>query len=204
VDLVCHGTPSNTYLKQHLKHLGISFPVDRIAFRGEFDQKLTVWKDGKICHQKAWKDDAYFAAFYGNIISNAACYTCPYAQAKRVSDITIGDFWGLGELVKLDSRHPRPSLVLINTEKGQSFFEAVSEQLNWEQRSVEEGICGNGRLISPPGTNETAEIFRKVYTCKVFGFYNSLRVSYKIAQIRTVFQQWFKILMERLKIRNDT
>jgi hypothetical protein len=204
VDLVCHGTPSNLYFKQHLEHLGIAFPVDRITFRGEFDQQLTVWKDGKICYQKLWRQDPYFAAFYGNIISNDSCYTCPYAQGKRVSDITIGDFWGLGPLVEQTERPERTSLVLINTETGQRFFDLVSQQLVWEQRPVEEGIRGNGRLNAPPGTNKTATTFKKVYACRTFGFYTSLRVAYKIAGIRTACGTGIKKIKERRKNGNDT
>lgn len=191
VDLVCHGTPPNTYFKQYIKKLGITFPVDRITFRGEYDQMLTIWKDQKIIYQKSSKDDAYFSAFYGNIISNTSCYRCKYAQPRRVSDITIGDFWGLGELNEIERKSARASLILVNTEKGQEFFNSVKNELVCEQRTVEEGISGNGRLIAPPGEKREAVIFKRVYASKVFELQNALRITYRIVRIECFLKKMY-------------
>lgn len=177
VDLVCHGTPPNKYLKQYLFELKAKEPYQKIRFRGEFDQMLTVWKDDKVVHQKDWKQDVYFAAFYDNMISYDSCYFCKYAQANRISDITIGDFWGIGELNKISRMSERPSLILVNTEKGKQFFDKVSEDLIYEQRDVEEGIRGNGRLNRPPEKNIQANLFQKVYQMRMFGFKKSVKLS---------------------------
>lgn len=170
VDLVCHGTPPNAYLLKHLHERRVQFPVDKITFRGEFDKMLTVWKNGEITYQKKWQEDAYFAAFYENMISYDSCYTCQYAKAERVSDITIGDFWGLGTLQTITPGNERPSLVLINTAKGKSFFEKAQMMLTWERREVDEGIRGNGRLLAPPEKNRKARNFERIYRTGLLGF----------------------------------
>ena len=163
VDLVCHGTPPNTYLKNYLLSLGIDSPYDRIRFRGEFDQQLTIWKNGRIVYQKDKSTDPYFAAFYKNMISYNACYTCQYATSKRVADITIGDFWGLKDLRSIRKMSNRPSLIMTNTAKGQQYFNALASQLIFEERDLIEGITGNGRLMAPPGKNRSAKLFQKFY-----------------------------------------
>lgn len=184
VDLVCHGTPPNAYLVKHLQERGIQLPIDRITFRGEYDQMLTVWKNSNIIYQKKWQEDAYFAAFYDNMISYDSCYTCQYASKERVSDITIGDFWGLGALKTIAPGNERPSLVLINTDKGESFFEKAQMMLTWERREVDEGISGNGRLKAPPGKSWRATIFEKIYKTGLLSFDRSVAAAWRLNELR--------------------
>ncbi len=176
VDLVCHGTPPNEYLREHFLEEGIKFPVSKIRFRGEFDQMLTAWSGENIVYQSDRCDDLYFSAFYQNVISCNSCFDCQYACPDRISDITIGDFWGLGKLNKIERMSNRPSLVLINTQKGKDFFNEISGEIFYEQRDVQEGINGNGRLIKPPGKNSKAKIFQLLYKCKIFGFNYTVRI----------------------------
>lgn len=182
VDLVCHGTPPNTYFKEYLQEIGIHPPFEKIRFRGEYDQQLTIWKNGEVVYQKPYKEDLYFSAFYKNKISMDVCYSCHYAQSKRVSDITIADFWGLGELSDISARSDRPSLVLINSNKGQAFFDAISTYLVFEERSVLEAINGNGRLNNPPGKSLEAKAFQSFY--RHSGFRRATLLSAKIRSVQ--------------------
>lgn len=163
IDLVCHGTPPNEYLKEHIKNISKGRDVSKVRFRGEYDQNLTVWNNESIIYKKSRYDDIYFNAFYQNTISMDSCYFCQYAQPKRVSDITIGDFWGLGSLQTIQKQSERPSAVLINTPKGQCFFDTIKENLIHEERAVNECVAGNGRLNYPPGKDIYAHLFRYLY-----------------------------------------
>ena len=174
VDLICHGTPPNTYLKEHLNKIVGGRRFSKVRFRGEFDRMLSVWDNDEIIYQKEYFDDIYFNMFYRNIISRDSCYTCQYAQAKRVSDITIGDFWGLKGLSEIEKKSNRPSIVLVNTDKGRIFFEEVKDNLYCEERPIEEGVSGNGRLIMPPGKDLRAYIFRFLYV--FFRFEKSVKI----------------------------
>ncbi len=176
VDLVCHGAPPTEYLKKHLVEEGINFPISKVRFRGEFDQKLTVWSEEGVVYQRDRYDDLYFTAFYQNVISCNSCFECQYACPERVSDMTIGDFWGLGELGIIEKKSRRPSLILVNTQKGKQLFEDISCDVFYEQRAVEEGINGNGRLIKAPGKNNKAKVFQLLYKCKIFGFNYTVRI----------------------------
>lgn len=180
VDLVCHGTPPNRFLKQYISELGLKPPYQKIRFRGEYDQKFTVWKANKIVYQKDKSKDVYFKAFYDNMISYDSCYFCKYAGNKRVADITIGDFWGLGELKTIPRKSSRPSLVMVNTHKGKAYFDKVKNDLIYERRDIQEGIKGNGRLNNPPGKNSKAKFFQILYKMRLFGFTKSVILSEKI------------------------
>lgn len=179
VDLICHGTPPNVFFKEHLTSLNIPLPIDRIRFRGEYDQALTIWKNGSIIYQKNNKDDLYFKAFYDNMISYDSCFYCKYATSKRISDITIGDFWGLGELKQIDRISSRPSIILINTKNGIDFFDLLKSDLLIEKRDLIEGIKGNGRLNTSPGKNRKAKCFQFFYALH-FGFKKSVTISNRL------------------------
>lgn len=195
VDLVCHGTPPNHYLQKHLKRQGVKPPIQRIRFRGEYDQQLTAWKDNRIVYQKSKDADRYFRAFYANAISYDACYSCVYAQAKRASDITLGDFWGLGELSTIRPKSRRPSLMLINTEKGTQLLSLLKDEVIWEQRSVEEGVRGNGRLNSPPGKTLTAKLFRGLYP--LCGFSVSVQLAFFFTRVHRALKRRAKKLIKK-------
>lgn len=62
--------------------------------------------------------DTYLLSFFEALTYYDSCYDCKYACNERVSDITIGDFWGLG--LKEPFKHGYSgavSVVLINTKK---------------------------------------------------------------------------------------
>ena len=40
---------------------------------------------------------SYYRLFLEGEIYRDCCYECPYADDKRVGDITLGDFWGAKE-----------------------------------------------------------------------------------------------------------
>lgn len=184
VDLVCHGTPPNTYFKEYIKELNLKKSITKITFRGEYDQKLTIWNKDSIIYQKSSAADLYFRAFYKNMISMNFCYICRYACSNRISDLTIADFWGLGKLQKINRKSERPSLVLLNTNKGIEFFNSFSDNLYCEERTVKEGIQGNGRLNFPPGKRFEARFFQKLY--RIFSFSRAVSISSFIKKVYTL------------------
>lgn len=174
IDLICHGTPPNEYLKEYICSVVKDIKDCNVKFRGEYQQYLSIFKDSKLLYKKYHTFDSYYTAFYKNIISRNSCYTCKYAQNKRISDITIGDFWGLGELKKVKKPSQWSSIVLLNTQKGLSFFDKIKDGFIYEERAVDEGIKGNGRLNNPPGKSSDAEKFQELY--EKYGFVEALRI----------------------------
>lgn len=52
-----------------------------------------------------------------------SCYKCLYRGLNRVSDITLGDAWGVGEADFFDEKGI--SLVLVNSNRGEKMMEDV-------------------------------------------------------------------------------
>lgn len=173
IDIVCHGTPPNKYLKEYVNHLCDTTKNCKVEFKKKYKQFFTLYKNNKLVYKKHHTNDIYFTAFYQNIISRNSCYTCQYATDKRVGDLTIGDFWGLGEIKTIKKPSKWVSLVLINTNKGDDFFNEIKNDFIIDRRSVDEAIMGNGRLQNAPGKSKDAIIFQNLYISH--GFINSIK-----------------------------
>lgn len=172
VDLVCHGTPPIKYLKEYVKHVGGKLATN-VKFRGENDFFLTVFKSGKVVYKKQACYDMYFLGFLKGLFYRDNCYNCPYAQIKRVADITLGDFWGLDKNSLQNVFDGRISLVLPNTEKGNICFNECKELFIWENRSIQEAVAGNEQLRRPFISHPDRKIFERLYPQK--GFIKTLK-----------------------------
>ena len=107
----------------------------------------------------------YLTAFQLSILQRESCMNCKYATPNRVSDITIGDFWGIQDSEKINKEEKEKgiSLALINTEKGKKFFEICSPKIFLENRKIEEAVNGNAHLRRSSSKNELRIKFREKY-----------------------------------------
>lgn len=95
MDIVCHGVPSPYIWRDFLNYIEKKNGdiVTSVDFR---DKQRFGWKD----HRESYKFSKgntvsltlYTELFYKNIMSRPSCSVCYYANIKRPSDITIGDF----------------------------------------------------------------------------------------------------------------
>ena len=174
IDLICHGTRPESYLTSYLKKIHHRHEIREIKFRGKDDFCFTVYDThGKITYKKYQTNDLYFLAFLRGITYRENCYTCKYARKERVSDVTVGDFWGLQRETLKHNYDGRISLVIVNSQKGREMLSLLKSFAIIEERSLEEAIVGNKQLSSPMAITKEREEFLKYY--KKFGFRGALR-----------------------------
>lgn len=164
IDLVCHGVPPIKYLQDYLDYLKIKDIIDDISFRGRNNWNFTAYKKNKVIYMKHNKEDLYYKAFLNSLFYRENCYNCKYARKERISDITLGDFWGLGK--KEDFKYKTEdgvSLILVNTEKGNNIINKIKDNLFIKERTLEEAIEGNAQLNHPSKKKDDTDIFRKIY-----------------------------------------
>lgn len=136
-DVICHGAPNGNLFRAHQNWLARKVNADDGIHSFKFRTKRNGWglyyyyyyyyrrgKRHEVCEPADY--DPYYAAFLRGETYRESCYKCPYARRERVTDFTIGDYWGI------ESVHPDfpakggVSVLLINTEKGASHFEKSS------------------------------------------------------------------------------
>lgn len=159
IDLVCHGSCPTKYLRQHIlslesvleqKAVTMSF---RAPEKGTENYYFTLYNaDGEIFYSKRSVDgDMYNFAFHRAISYRENCYNCRYARPDRVSDITLGDFHGLGKLQPCAYSEKKVSTILVHTSKGREFIDSIvrSGNIHVEKRPVEESVMGDAQLRRP-------------------------------------------------------
>ena len=166
VELICHGVPSQKIFKEYVNDVIASNKViDKILFRTELGEELVLYSQNKVIWKRRSFQDDYLTAFQEGILSNEKCYQCPYATPNRGSDLTIGDFWGIGEVRSFSRPQCRVSVLLVNTEKGKQLLE-LCDGLYLEERDNCEAVNGNGQLKGPAKKSAKYELFWNVYRRK--------------------------------------
>ena len=112
-DIICHGIPSPLVWGKYVDEIS----NDKVLYDASFRDKKQGWHGcynmefkfkNKMLRQKG-ADNLYYRAFFEHLILNACCYNCKYTNLKRVSDITLGDFWGI------EQYNQAPFLILRET-----------------------------------------------------------------------------------------
>lgn len=129
VDFLCHGVPSPGVWKKHLSEISNGRIVEEIFFRN----KDLGWKKPQIKlkysdsnYINRFKNDLYLKGFLSDIYLRRSCYSCKLKNNHSKGDITIGDFWGLNQQYPDLDDDKGTSLVILNNEKGTSFFKMLN------------------------------------------------------------------------------
>lgn len=182
VDIVCHGVPSQNCLNSHLKaQVSNEKNITSFSFRENNEWKLRVYEQSKIIYSSSVMKDLYFFGFLRALFYKDSCYRCKYAKKERISDITIGDFWGIGSLNIPEKPKSGLSLILVNSEQGRILLNKVSESFYIEERSVDEAVAGNKQLRFPSHKHFARGLFCRLY--KRVGFEVSAKIALFIDRI---------------------
>ena len=155
VDLVCHSVPSPLAWEKYLHYISGGKNLAHVNLRC----KDTGWSryrysnrfefsDGS-CRMDQSGESLYMKLFGSGLISRPSCSGCPAKGYARVSDLTLGDFWGIW------NSHPEldddrgVSLVLVHSEKGL----AALGQLPRQAVSLEDAGRENPAIFRPAAKN---------------------------------------------------
>ena len=144
VDIFCHGCPSMKLWKAYLtytnKRTGIT-EYDKVVFRS----KTHAWHEycfDFISKSKQYSSnkskDPFYDIFFGMDVMNEACYACNSRSTMAYGDIRLGDYWG----EKFDTNTKGVSAVVLKTQKGVDFFNAIKDSLNTEVATLDHILLG--------------------------------------------------------------
>lgn len=149
-DFICHGVPSpeefRKDVEQKARGAGCGRPQDCL-FRDLEHWGMKMYVEGDRAGASFEQGtDVYFRRFLSGVNYRESCYHCGFAQTRRVADITIGDFWGIGKYSFTSRRFADGcSLVLVNTKKGHELMRACSANIHWERYPL--SACQNNTQL---------------------------------------------------------
>ena len=112
-----------------------------------------ILEDGR--HLYETKDQSNFTKGYlrTGVYCRPSCYDCKFKGYPRMADITLADFWGIENINKSLEKNLGTSLVMVNSQKGQMFFERVKSRINYVEvpfASIEAGNRSLNLSVDPP------------------------------------------------------
>lgn len=142
-DFICHGVPSprvwNDYLifvshknKDEIKSINF-----REKTMGWHNPRLSIeFKNKNIKQELNQNKDPFYNLFYSNCILRMCCHNCDYCRLNRVSDITMGDCWGIEKSKPELDDNKGLSFVMINSDKGEEIISCLNGKWNGHLISV--------------------------------------------------------------------
>lgn len=128
------------YIKAKSKELGWR----NLSYKYKFENGTTSFDTRNTC------------LFTRGYISTRAfcrpsCYDCKFKGFPRIADVTLADFWGIERIDKSLDHDLGTSMVLLNSKKGQAYFETVKNKIRYREVDFETILPGNPALLSSIG-----------------------------------------------------
>ena len=74
-------------------------------------------------------DNIYMQGFLKNLYLRPSCHQCVVRSGRCGSDLTLGDFWGIWNIMPGIDDNKGVSVVLVNTRKGDVLLKEISPSL---------------------------------------------------------------------------
>lgn len=168
IDLLCHGVVSPKVYEQFLNEItnDIDEPITNVDFRSKkkgWSCNLVVDTADSTQRIDPY-DGTYFRSFLWGYSQRNVCFECKYARPERVGDITLGDFWGIDNILPEMNDKKGTSLVLCNTQKGRTVLEKISKYISKQKSCDMQDMLNavsdvNWALIKPGIRPQNRDVF---------------------------------------------
>jgi len=153
VDIICMSVPSPKLWEKYINWQNLCYEstTQKISFRYKnpnWKQKsMRIEFNNGLVYLDRLSKDPYGRIFGSEIGSRYSCYDCRFRTINRSSDITIADFWGIGNILPEMDDDKGTSLIMVNTSKGENLFEKMNSKCKTMSVKIEDGIKFNQRAI---------------------------------------------------------
>ena len=150
IDFVCRGSNSPKVYHKFLQQLEIEYgaKINRVWFKNKtygwnrFSTKIEFC-NGESYLKDRNSDDYIRGYIEANLYIRPSCGNCAFKGFPRVADITLGDFWGIQLEDKDRNTDLGTSLVMLNSSKGEELWEAIKDNIFYEEKELKDAIDGN-------------------------------------------------------------
>ena len=154
-DFICRGVNSPKVFLKYMDMLERQYGAKAIQIK--FKNKKWGWHNFSMrvnfANGKEYCKDRYHDLFFigylqsGNF-ARPSCYECQFKGFPQKADITLADFWGIENVAPDMDQDKGTSLVMINSEKGQTLFELIKDRIVWKELNMRDTYTGNPAIKS--------------------------------------------------------
>ena len=158
VDFICHGVPSPLLWQKYVDYRAEKNHSNRRnIMKTAFRRKDDGWKLYSISftfanyneYRLPLTKDPYMQIFLKNYALRKSCYECSCRGIKRVSDITIADFWGIQNVLPEIDDDKGTSFVVSHSDKGKSLI-ASFQNCKLFEIDIADGVKYNPSMNESP------------------------------------------------------
>ena len=151
IDLICMGIPSYVVWQ---KYLAAFFGGEKIKSIN-FKEKSIGWDtftfrvdtDKRIFKERGMHN-LYLRSMFLSWNMRPSCFQCPFKNAKRISDFTLADAWGVSHSTPEINDNKGLSSVVVHSKKGLELWNILNGKIDSVQVSIDDIAAGNSNLIT--------------------------------------------------------
>jgi coenzyme F420-reducing hydrogenase beta subunit len=203
VEVVCEGVPSPLYIekldkhfydkyKSHIASVDYRYKDSKRKGRAKWDFEVMriVLENGKVLKKDRWFNP-YWRLWLDHLMSRPSCYHCPYTTSDRVSDITLGDLWGVHLYCpELYGHNGGASLMIANTKKGKKIIKEAEKKMYGHELKFDDALKYQGPMRKCIAYNEKREEFIKDLQDKDLTYKDIVKKWYKSPSIKLLWSKY--------------
>ncbi len=207
VDLICHGAPNQAVFDSYRAELerNHSHKLTKYSFRnkepirGIVNSRTAEYKtDNNRRYLVTPRNDPFLKGYYSRLFYRPSCAECRFAKPDRVSDITLGDAWGIEKNVPHWNSLEGVSLVIANTEKGKNIVEKLNDNMDLLPSSIQWAKENNQQLSIPTQMHAKRDMFFELWNKDRKCFSQAVKLATKRNMLIRVKNR-IKCMVEKLK-----
>ncbi len=178
IDFVCHGIPSPMVWEKYVRYRSQIDNGDMFPQHINLRNKESGWSNYAYSVEFTYADntrylcrngdDPFMRLFVNDYILRESCSNCHFKGYKRVSDITLGDFWGIWNIDPEMDDDKGTSLILTHTAKGENMMNAVAGNIKCERVTLEQAVNRNPSMLKSSEHKPNRDIVLKTIECETF------------------------------------
>lgn len=172
IDFVCHGVQSQDFFDCAIKSFERKnkCKVETFSFREKSEKRLRNYKivyskDSQQVEEIGVESKfPYYNAYMKHLGFRNSCFNCKFATQSRISDVTIGDMWGLETTLKPEEFAKGYSLIYANTIRGYKKLMDIQKDCELKEYNLDDPILFNYSYKLPTKENLWNYLFRFFYS----------------------------------------
>lgn len=168
VDLICHGVPSPKIWNYYVQYRSDIDNNGILPKAINLRSKETGWSRYNYCikfqyeekeYQEKNNNDIFMIGFVNDLFLRPSCYHCKFKGINRISDFTLGDYWGIWDQQPDFDDNKGVSLVFFQSKKSFALFDLLKDRVNYIEVDEKKSIINNNSMINSAKNHNKREIF---------------------------------------------
>lgn len=183
------SSAKHAFSERHGLRKGRTVSIEALSFRDKrlgwkkFSFALSLSKataggeKNTVLLSTPFQENAFMNAFLSNIILRPSCYACPAKGGRSGSDITLGDFWGIENVMPDFDDDRGVSLLMVHSQKGRGFMQRLN--MAFRETSYDNALRSNPSIEQSVAVPVNRKYFFRAFRKKGFSQAYALTTSAK-------------------------